>query len=284
MAKMSVQVQNRSANAAFVVSSHVEHRGAVVAGLLAHNASLPEEERVGEETVRGFLDWLASTMRHKTETMVAAEMAYVDEQADDPIVRERRDQAVGPLITCMTRVRSYVSAVLGEAGLATYGLRDVVPRQNPATLSEYARVVARLLRTHPRSQSDGIGGTFDTEVLASSIDQARAPLAEALDEMVVEQRQLEGAMLARDRAAREWNEIYVNGATTFASLYRLAGRGDLADRVRPTVRRSEGRDAPPVDAAPGSPPGGEPDAPVDVPPVAAPDAPASALTDDRASA
>ena len=105
MANMSIQVQNRSANARFAVRSLTTHREEVIRGLLAHNAYLPVGLRIEEATVRMFLDWLSSTMSHKTEAMVAAEMNYVNEQADDPAVRARRDQAMGPVLTAISRVR-----------------------------------------------------------------------------------------------------------------------------------------------------------------------------------
>jgi len=253
MAKMSVQVQNRSANAAHVASALDEHGEAVVQGLLARNAALPPDRRISEETLRLFLRWLGATLDSKTASMMAAEMAYIDEQADDPAVRARRDEAVPPLALCMTRVRSSVGAVLGNPGLATYGLVEPVPRY-PVELSDYARVAMSLLLGHPRQQDDGIGGAFDTTVLAATILAALSPLAEALRDLRTEQRQLEGAMLRRDAEVADWQTIYVHGATTFASLSHMAGHPGLAARVRPTARRSDGRDAVPGDEVPGDDP------------------------------
>ncbi len=250
MAKMSVQVQNRSANAAHVASALDEHGEAVVQGLLARNAFLPPERRISEETLRQFLRWLGATLDSKTASMMAAEMEYIDEQADDPAVRLRRDEALPVLVQCLLRVRSSVSSVLGDAGLATYGLVELVPR-TPVELSDYARVVMTLLLGHPRQQDDGIGGTFDTTVLAATILAAHTPLAQALRDLRTEQRQLEGAMLRRDAEVADWQAIYVHGATTFASLSHMAGHPGLAARVRPTARRTDGREPVPGDEVPG---------------------------------
>jgi hypothetical protein len=271
MAKMSVQVQNRSASAAHVVSSLEEHGEAVIQGLLVHNRLLQPGQQISADTMRAFMRWLAAVLESKTESMVSAEMAYVDEQADDPAVRVRRDEATSVLVLCMTRVRSSVSAVLGDTGLATYGLVEQVPRSNPGELAAYARVSMNLFLGHPHQQDDGIGGRFDTEVLAGSIAVALSPLAVALQDLRTEQRQLEGAMLRRDDEVTGWQEIYVYGATTFSSLYRIAGHPGLAARVRPTSRRTEGRDPTPGDDAPvdatpvpedpGTAPGNDDDAP-----------------------
>lgn len=270
MAKMSVQVQNRSANAAHVVSAMDEHGEAVVQGLLARNASLPVGQQISADVMRAFLRWLGAALDSKTASMLAAEMGYIDEQADDPAVRARRDEAAPVLLQSMTRVRSSVASVLGDSGLATYGLREQVPR-TPAELADYARVAMSLFLGHPRQQDDGIGGTFDTAVLAASILAALTPLDEALRDLRKEQRQLEGAMLRRDAEVADWQEVYINGATTFASLSRMAGHPGLAARVRPTARRSDGRDAPgdevPVDGPilpedPGAAPGDGGDTPL----------------------
>lgn len=250
MAKMSVQVQNRSANAAHVVSAVEEHGETVVQGLLARNTSLPPDRQISEDVLRQLLGWLAATLETKTGSMVAAEMAYIDEQADDPPVRARRDEAVPVLVQAMTRVRSSVDSVLGDPGLSTYGLREIVPR-TPAELSDYARVSMSLLLGHPRQLDDGIGGTFDTTVLATTILGALSPLDQALRDLRKEQRQLEGAMLRRDAEVTDWQEVYIHGATMFASLARMAGHPGLAARVRPTARRSEGRDPAPGEEVPG---------------------------------
>lgn len=249
MAKMSVQVQNWSANGAHVVSSVDEHEDTLVQGLMKRNEALAPERRIDEQTIRLFVRWLVANMEQQNGAMVAAEMAYIDEQADDPAVRQRRDEATPALAQCMTRSRNSVDGVLGAAGLSTYGMTQPVPR-TPAELADYARVTHGLMLKHPRTEPDGIGGTLDTAVMAASIAAALAPLDEALRDLRKEQRQLEGAMLRRDTEVSEWREVYVDGATMFASLYRMAGHPGLAARVRPTSRRIEGREPAPGDEAP----------------------------------
>lgn len=249
MANMSIQVQNRSANARFAVRSLTTHREEVIRGLLAHNAYLPVGLRIEEATIRLFLDWLSSTMAHKTEAMVAAEMNYVNEQADDPAVRARRDQAMGPVLTAISRVRVRVGSVLGDEGLNTYGLRKQVPRL-PGELAEYATVVVALLRGRSRTVDDGVGGVLDTIILAAALEDAVSPLRQALDDIEIEQRELEGAMIRRDSLVSEWHEVYQGGATAVTGLYRMAGQLALSQRVKPSHRRGAGEEAPPVDGAP----------------------------------
>jgi hypothetical protein len=264
MAKMSKQARNREASAAYVVSSMTENRDVVVHGLLDHNKWLPQELHIDEATLRRLIEWLANTVHYKTGSMLAAEIAYVDEQADDPLVRESRDVAMGPLGTCMIQTRSKVDAVFGSVALATYGMREPAPRQ-AGELAAYAGTAARLLRQQPRTAPDGTGSVLDTTVLAKGIDEALAPLAQALSELVTEQRQLQGAMVRRDTEVDEWREVYVNGAAAFASLARMARQPELAQRVRPTYRRRSGREGAPDDGVSPDLPGDDDGAPGETP-------------------
>lgn len=249
MANMSIQVQNRSANARFTVRSLTTHREEVIRGLLAHNAYLPIGVRIDEGTLRAFLDWLSATMSYKTEAMVAAEMNYVNEQADDPAVRARRDKAMEPVLTALSRLRVRVGSVLGDEGLNTYGLRKQVPRL-PNELADYATVVVTLLRGRSRTVSDGLGGVLDTLILAAALEDALAPLRQALDDLATEQRELEGAMIRRDGLVGEWHEVYQGGATAVTGIYRMAGQLALSQRVKPTTRRGAGEEPPPADGVP----------------------------------
>lgn len=246
MAKMSARIRNRSSNAEYVVSSMDENRDLVVRGLLVHNAWLPEELRLDEATLRATIEWMANVIRHKTSSMVASEGAYVDEQADDPPLRDARDTAVPAVSQCMSLTRSKVEAVLGEVGLTTYALREAVPRQ-PVELAAYAGTSAKLLRRYPRAEPDKTGGTLDTVALAAAIDETLKPLSDALSGLVTEQRQLQAAMARRDTELGEWNEVYVNGTAAFAWLARMARQPELAQRIRPTVRRARGTDGSPAD-------------------------------------
>ncbi len=65
-------------------------------------------QQIDEGTIRLVLDWLASTIEHKTETMATTEMAHVSEQLDDPMVRARRDDAATAALGGITRTRARI--------------------------------------------------------------------------------------------------------------------------------------------------------------------------------
>jgi hypothetical protein len=264
MANMSVLVRNRKSNARFAASSVKTHREELVQGLMKRNGALPVTQQIEESTIRLFVDWLGATIDHKTEDMVGAELAYVTEQADDPETRARRDAAVGPVSTGVSRARVRIESVLGDDGLASYGMKKPVPRL-PQEVADYAGVAVKLMRDKPRAVSDGVGGVVDTIVLADALDEVLAPLNQALSDVQTEQRELEGAMIRRDDQVSDWHEVYQGGATALTGLYRLAGQLALSQRVRPTVRRGAGIEPAPVEGEPVELPA--PDAPADDEPI-----------------
>jgi hypothetical protein len=47
----------------------------------------------------------------------------------------------------------------------------------------------------------------------------------------------------RDRAITAWSDAYQGTATALEGLYRRAGWKELAEKVRPTIRKLRGDDA-----------------------------------------
>jgi hypothetical protein len=249
MANMSILVRNRKSNARFAASSLKTHREELVRGLMARNAELPVTQQIDESIIRLFVDWLGANIDHKTEAMVEAELAYVTEQADDPETRARRDAAVGPVLTGVSRARVRIESVLGDEGLALYGLNKPVPRL-AQEVADYVSVAIKLMREKPRTVNDGVGGVVDTSVLANALDEVLAPLSQALIDVQTEQRELEGALIRRDDQVSDWHEVYQGGATALTGLYRMAGQLALSQRVRPTIRRGSGIEPAPVEGEP----------------------------------
>lgn len=272
MAKKSTQISNRNANADHVISSVHTHGGQIARALHARAAALPEEEQLGEEAIAAFLRWLGANLRYRNQALAAAEMAYVEEQADDPALRAGRDLHVEALLTVAGRVRARIETVLGGQGLATYGMSGVTPRI-PAALVEHVGVAIQLLRGRPQQADDGIGGVVDTARLADVLEAALAPVRQSMAVLTQERRELDAALLERNQALATWLDAYQGVAGALTALYRLAGYPELAQRVRPTARRSAGEELPaPVGEEPGDalPPADAPDAP------GAPGAPADA--------
>ncbi len=175
------------------------------------------------------------------------------EQADDVVLDSARNESRDALLTLYQRVRARVEAALGDDGLARYGLDSPAPRP-PMQLRSRVETTIGLLREDPVDLEDGLGDPVSTTTIAEKLEAALAPLASALDGLRREERENEGALTARDRAIEAWMVVYQGVATTLSGLYRLADRHDLASRIRPTARRTSGKDQAPraADATPTS--------------------------------
>jgi hypothetical protein len=58
-----------------------------------------------------------------------------------------------------------------------------------------------------------------------------------------EARELEDAYALRDRAVAAWSDAYQGTASALEGLYRRAGWKELAEKVRPTIRKLRGEES-----------------------------------------
>lgn len=182
-----------------------------------------------------------------TQQIVELEMAYVGEQADDEAPRLDRDEAAALVADQIGEARTILGA--GGAGrLQPYGLDGPIPGR-PADLHAYATTAIDLL-TKADQTLTLLGTPLNTRTLAVSLTPAVETLGAALTRVGVEERELQLALEKRDLALADWSRVYQSVATILSSLYRLAGRTTLADKVRPTERQVQGRESPsdPADA------------------------------------
>jgi hypothetical protein len=64
----------------------------------------------------------------------------------------------------------------------------------------------------------------------------------SLDDVKLEERELQAAINFRGQKSDEWKNGYYAVASILSGLYQLGGKSDLADKIRPTVRKSSGGD------------------------------------------
>jgi hypothetical protein len=236
---MSVQVRNRNNNATYVASSVDAHGQEVANRLGVMDAALPLAERLGAADIKRFLAWCGSVLTVTNTRLAEAEQQYVTEQADDPAVRQERDDSFCALLSSTIQVRDRVDSVFGSSALATYGLQEPAPRsQEP--LQAYAKTMVMLLRQHPRMAVDDVGSEFDTVRAAGAVELKLNALDRSLGRMLVEKRELDAAMITRNAKMAEWERVYRGVSNALAGLYHLAGETELASRIRPTQRRMSG--------------------------------------------
>lgn len=204
---------------------------------------------------------LAGSLEGATETLMARELEYTAEQADDGPIRDARDAKVKFGVTVLSRLRTAVEDTLGTAALRTYGLHQETPRVPRAVMAQ-AQNVAKLLRKTPTTAKTDFGSTFDTAAAATTLETLHKELSGLISDEDREERELHDAATRRNRAQEVWGRTYQGVATTLEGLYLVAGLPELADRVRPTQRAARGEDP----GEPNAPPTGETDGPPDATP------------------
>lgn len=235
MARRTSLVSNRVRNGQEVVASARTHRDAIAEALAERVSGWSAPQAA--TTIRALADHLEMHNR----TLEEREDVYVAEQADDPMLREQRDEALSTLKSLVTRARSRIADALGATGLQRYGLDGSLPR-SPSDVASHVASAINLLRRDVTEIDDGLGGRLTTTKLADRLSAALTPLIDTLSRLRVEAREHEGALTARDRALADWTDAYQGVASSLSGLYQLAGRRDLAERIRPTERRASGRE------------------------------------------
>jgi len=243
MSNVSEQLQNRILGSEKVVASARTH-GSNIAKELAQQAievegpATPATKNAFEAVIFS----LGNGLEHSTNIMRLAEQAVAAEKADDGPVRQKRDDAMGELITLLTRIRSTIEDQLGAVGLTQYGLAGETSRV-PRKVVEQVRNVVQLFEKTPVKLASPFGASFDSAIAV----QVLTTKATALDGLMMdddrEARELEDAFAKRDRAVAAWSDVYQGTASALEGLFRRAGWKELAEKVRPTARKVRGEEA-----------------------------------------
>ncbi len=202
-------------------------------------------------TVTASIAGIARMMDATNAKLEKAEHDYASEQADDPPVRKAREDANADLVQRWSDVKSQVARRFGAAAPREFGLEGEIPAP-PDALAKQAANASKLLRAKPRTHASKLG-EFTTVAAADHLEEGQIALSKVLIDVTTEAKELQDALGVRDAATAEWSNVYQSCATLLEGYLRLGGRIDLADRVRPTVRRASGLDvSPDAPAEPGT--------------------------------
>ncbi|MDC3988008.1 hypothetical protein [Polyangium jinanense] len=244
MAKKSRQVDNRIQSSGHVINAAKTHAEQAAEKLAARAISVQgANTKATKEVFHILLAFLTDTLGASARSLDQAELRVLAERADDVGVREGRDTAAADLLRAAVRVKSMVSDALGTGGLHTYGLAGETPRA-PRELASHARSVSDLMTNKPFLVTvEGV--TFDSAAMAATLDAKANVLDQALATMLREEQELADQLGRRDRQVLAWIEDHQGTADTLVGLFRLAGRKDLSERVRPTNRALAGEEITP---------------------------------------
>jgi len=243
MTQLSVQVQNKLSVAEKVVASARTH-GPKVAVVIADLAKDLQGSgtKVTVESVTAIIDFVADGLVAANTQLRNSELRYYTEKADDAPVRADRDRSVIRVNDLLVQLRTSIEGTLGASAVIKYGFGGEIPR-TPHKLVNYAENVVQQLNTHPQQVVTSLGASFSTAPAAMAVKAGLDELTALVGDDNREARELEDAQTTRNRAADAWTDVYQGAASTLEGLYRTAGYGELAERVRPTLRKARGEEA-----------------------------------------
>ncbi len=244
MGEITKLVANRQSNAHVVTTALQVHARAAAGAITA--ALFPQGAPPKSLSVEGLIDALGAALAHHAEAIGAADRALADELGDDQPYRDARDAARAEVRGALTDCQSSVSGAYGASVVHAYALDGALPVADNLLLQQAKVVHTALAKGAPKAPAKK-GRKLDFAVLAEDLQVHIAALEAALKNVKREEREAEQALAKRDAAVAAFEPVYTGVADIAAGLLELAGQGDLASRVKPTVRRRAGLDLPAVE-------------------------------------
>jgi hypothetical protein len=242
----SKQITDRQKEALAVIAAGETHRAEIIKGLgailtpvLRSREKLPDLEL--------FIELHLRSLQQALDTLLETDEAYQRELLDDDAPRQARDAAAALLYERLVELRELVTGVYGAAAAREAGFNANTPR-DPVQLSRFANQVGKALASVKLPKPRLRGASLQTRELSDELDEKRKELDGHLAVVARETKEAQAALSARQTAQDLFDERYTGVASLLSGLLRLAGKPDLADRVRMTWRRSS-TEPPVVDPA-----------------------------------
>jgi hypothetical protein len=237
-----------------VLAAQRAHAGAVspviterLAPFLPEAATMPDFELV--------LQLIGSLLGWSSDRLMTLDKAQIDELANDVEARLARDDAAAEVREILVMGRQTSLGLFGPPRTvqifpirgATAEQPDVLWRQAEHTLSRLRDPDFVLpVRTTGSIQ-------FDPAEYAAELEPATTRLRDALEAVKLNQRQAEWTVGLKSEGMEEHDQVFRGCTRILSGFFVLGGRRDLAERVRPSVRRRRQPEetAPPADGEPG---------------------------------
>ena len=213
---MRESVEERAQESARVVRVAREHQADVVERLKALGA--------GGDEIGALIEAHVGLLEQASERLLSA---YAMSDAGG-------SKAARDLERVLWDAQGRIAEPYGPELLQLYGLEESPPAGARA-LATYAHNAVALLRAQPQVLEGRFGDHLETDRIAERVEAPLRALDDylaTLDEAAADQR---GAYLERERASDDWVRVWRGTSTVLSGLFYLAGRADLAARVRPVL-------------------------------------------------
>lgn len=172
--------------------------------------------------------------------LTTADTAHAIELADDEEYRSAREDRTADLRNFYLSLRDVVDRNYGNPVAKAYGLASSPPDEAQQLL-HLTKHAVKLLKSRPLTETPRNKSLkLDPIAAAADLEAHSEALETSLEDVERERREAQITQSAKDTLMSRWPTVYAGVASAASALFTLAGRPDLAERVRPTARRRSG--------------------------------------------
>lgn len=184
-----------------------------------------------------FMKLLCRSLDVTTKAMIQADHLHAVELGDDPEARNARDDTAQVLSNELVDLREVFVGLYGEKGAAPF-FAGSTPR-DAVVLARFAGEVIEHLQKKPLPPSRVAGASVDKLALAQSLEALKSTLEQKIAAVALEVKEAQATLDAKNAAMDAYDRVFARTVATLAELFKLAGKPDLAAKVRPS-RKSPG--------------------------------------------
>ncbi len=230
-AKTSKQSSDREKACRFVLAALFQ-QGQEISRLLVDLFTHHRQEGDPEPDFFGTVVAIGRSLKHAIDTVVSADNHLFAANAALDNERTVRGDKVNQLSRLIMGLRGACSSLFVDLPVQRLGF-DARTAQDPVPLLIQAdRVVESLesgeVNAEPLFKGDG----FDPKWYAAQVREAAGEVRTCLDQVAELKRGAEQALLEKREITGEYDDLFLHGARAFESYCRMAGKTELADRVR----------------------------------------------------
>lgn len=187
-------------------------------------------------SIEELIELFATRLEEENGIFRVANKTHQVEVKGDGDIRDARDADAAALRANVLASGQAIGGTFGAPARRSLGL-DVDWAARPDLLLSQARSAVELMRQSKTLKPTAAGVKVDLRTLAKSIEVDCDKLQASLAAVNREERLAQETYQERELRAQEWERAYPGVAEVFTGLCILAGRDELAARVKPTVRK-----------------------------------------------